>query len=140
MSRFVFYHNGEQPYINMNLGGEEVSATWENSMLYTHGHDQHVDHLYIELDSIKRIGAFVWRQVMPDFNDLVRGLIGHDYPHLHMPYPSEHDVATYRSSGLIVPGIPKPVKIIEEVEDEEVVQEAIKNLDKELEYYLNEDS
>lgn len=83
------------------------------------------------------LGAFIWRQVLPDFDDLVNGLITHDYPHLHSPWPNNHDIEQFRNSGLVIPGF-KEIVAITEVEDDQVVAEAMGHIDDELRNLLEE--
>jgi len=137
--------------MNIKYSEEEsirLRIDWESSTLFTHANDNHIDHLFVELpedkqDAAQTLGAFVWRQILPDFDDLMNGLITHDFPHVHMPYPNLADVESYERSGLIPPQAnfikpDKEVKVIEEAEDDDVVAKAIESIDDELSWFLND--
>ena len=144
MSRFGFNQDENGPFINFSInGGEIMRIDWETSMLFTHSNMDYVDHLFVQTDpteeQARTIGAFIWRQLLPDFDDLVNGLIVHDFPHLHLPYPNEHDLASYEQSGLTPPEETPPTpKIIEEDDDERVAQEAVAHIDEEWSYFDEE--
>lgn len=146
MSRFSFSNSADGPYIIFDVGDEELTLDWDKTMLFTHRdihENKYYDHVFVSMEAEKdderasNLGAFIWRQVLPDFNDLVNGLITHDYPHLHSPWPNDHDVEQFRDSGLVIPSF-REVVTIAEVEDDQIVAEAMGHIDEELKYFLDE--
>lgn len=158
MSAFEYghYENGE-PYVKFTASGHELTADYSNSSLFTHGTDKHIDHFFVELgdelaqeldismDRYRALGAFVWRQAVPDFDELVNFIIEENFNQIHRPYPNEEDRIAYQRSGYEPPVDTrhpsqfKEAKVIEEVGDDEVVQQAMAHIDEELKYYLEEE-
>jgi len=145
--RFEFNvgENGE-PFYDINLGGTVTRLTWENATLFTHAeqHD-HVDHVFVDSDTINEetgaaLGAFIFRFALVDFDDLAGEMMDYDYPHIHMPEPSDVDISTYRRSKPEQDerAAPKNVNVIVEDNDAIVVAEAMSQLDAELAYFLGE--
>lgn len=148
MSRFSFSNDEQGPFLEMRIDDIDLRLDWNSTMLFTHKNNDYYDHVFVEIpeledeeDSIRSVGAFIWRfiwrQVLPDWQDLANGLITHDFPHLHSPWPNEHDVESYRKSGLVVPKM-KELVVIEEVEDDDEVMKAMYNFDAEWRYYSEE--
>jgi hypothetical protein len=150
--------NGE-PFIEiyMKIGQDSIplSLAYDNTAIFTHSEQyRHLDHVFVELEQVdddsseyQAIGAFIWRQVLPDWDDLKDALDKRDYRHFHAPYPSEMDVEQYEASKLEPPKSlfdrpkpeePKEVKVIEEVEDDDVVTKAMEKIDHELAWFLND--
>lgn len=136
--------------MNIKYSEEEsirLRIDWESSTLFTHANENHIDHVFVELpedqqDAAKTLGAFVWRQILPDFDDLMNGLITHDFPHVHMPFPNPADVDSYSHSGLKPPEKKslfnqEPV-VIEEAEDNDIVSKAMDKIDHEIGWFLND--
>ena len=152
MSRFGFEQDENGPFLWMSINcGEDVTRLrmdWETTAMFTHREqDKHYDHIFVSMeedaiydeDSMRSMGAFIWRQVLPDWDDLARGLIVHDFQHIHSPYPSPQDVEQYERSGLVPPNnFIKPIVAIEEVEDEKIAQEAVAHIDEEWDYWDKE--
>ena len=134
--------NGEPVLeFRINHDGEsvELRLDYESTAIFTHKEqDNHYDHIFVEMgeDEGRTIGAFIWRQVLPDWEDLKKALDDRDYQHIHSPYPSPMDCEQYEESGLTPPT--KEVKVIEEDDDEKVAQEAMANFDDEWRYFSEE--
>lgn len=154
MSRFSFEQDNHGPFLwmNINSGEEEVRLRldWETTSLFTHKNHDYFDHVFVEMSEVdddghdyQAMGAFIWRQVLPDWQDLANGLITHDFTHIHKPWPVESDIESYKRSGLIAPqaNFIKPDKeliVIEEAEDTTVVNEAVQDIDHEISWFLND--
>lgn len=150
MSRFNFTEGEDGPFLNMSIGDQHMCLDWESTTLFTHGSSRHVDHIFIQFpeeveqeddDRIRRIGAFIWRQALPDWDDLAEELTKLDFPHIHMPAPSLTDLATYESTGLTPPKAPESLfksNIIEEDDDERIAHEAVSHIDAEWDFYDKE--
>jgi hypothetical protein len=141
MSRYRFEEENGEPVIHFMLNGTPKGLDYENTTLFTHGNDRHIDHIFVEYEPAegeryRALGAFIFRQTLDDFDDLANDMISLDYPHVHMPYPNEFDLRSYEESGLVHEA--QEPKVIVEEEDDDVVAEAIKNLDAEIEYFLGE--
>ena len=157
MSAFEYGHypNGE-PYVKFTASGHKLQADYSNSSLFTHGTDKYMDHFFVELgdelaeeldinmDRYRALGAFVWRQAVPDFDELVNFIIEENFNQIHRPYPAEEDRIAYQRSGYEPPVNPEhpsqyvEVNMIEEDGDDAVVQQAMAHIDAELKYYLEE--
>lgn len=148
-----FEHNESgEPFIELRIKIGEIAVDlrldYESTAVFTHKEeDEHLDHIFVSMENqstdeeTRAMGAFIWRQVLPDWDDLVDSLDDRDFQHIHSPYPSPHDAEQYESTGLIPPTqnfIKPDVKVIEEVEDDDVVAKQIKNIDHELSWFLND--
>jgi hypothetical protein len=146
MSRYNenFEQENNEPVLEMrmNFNGEsiELRLDWENTCVFTHREqDSHYDHIFVQMedeDDSRCLGAFIWRQVLPDWDDLKKALDDRDYQHVHVPYPSPMDCEQYELTGLTPPT--KEVQVTVEAEDDEVVEQAMANIDAELKYFLGE--
>jgi hypothetical protein len=125
--------------INHNGESVELRLDYESTAIFTHKEqDSHYDHIFCEMgeDEGRTIGAFIWRQVLPDWEDLKKALDDRDYQHIHSPYPSPMDCEQYELTGLTPPT--KEVKVIEEVEDDDVVIKSLLHIDDEISWFLND--
>lgn len=92
-----------EPRITLNYNGEEAVLTRDNAHLYTHGAaHQEFDHVFHQrglekLDEFRhrRIGAFIFRCMSPDFNDMADFMLENDYPRDHRFEASEEDQEAY---------------------------------------------
>jgi hypothetical protein len=143
MSRFddaFEMHEGE-PVLDINVRFNDkmipLHMDYETTAVFTHSKPyEHYDHVFVELDSDdeRTIGAFIWRQVLPDWEDLKKALDDRDFQHIHSPYPSPADVEQYETSNLQ----PPEPKVIVEAEDEDEVTRAMEKIDHELDWFLND--
>jgi hypothetical protein len=148
MNRYedAFEEENGEPVLEfrINHDGEtvELRLDYENTSIFTHKEqDSHYDHVFVEMgenDEHRAFGAFIWRQVLPDWDDLKKALDDRDYQHIHSPYPSPMDCEQYELTGLTPPT--KEVQVTVEAEDDEVVEQAMANIDAELKYFLGESS
>lgn len=155
MSRYddAFEMENGQPILNVNVrfGDHNIQLhmDYDTTAVFTHPKQfEHLDHVFVELseDEGRTLGAFIWRQVLPDWEDLKKALDDRDFHHIHSPYPSEADVEQYNASNLpeSTPKVPpkdtpsEDANIIVEAEDEDVVTQAMANWDEEWRYYSGE--
>jgi hypothetical protein len=138
---FEINDNGE-PFYDISLSGDPIRMTWENTTLFTHS-EQHdnIDHVFVDSGRVNEetgtaIGAFIFRFVIPDFDDLSTELEIFDYPHIHMPEPFEVDVEVYKQAR--ADWKQPEVHTIVEVGDDEVVDRAMANFDEEWGFYGTE--
>lgn len=155
---FEFDEDGEPHLdINMKMGEDSVqlNINRDNTAIFTHQPPyHHLDHIFVELetteeeDSYRTLGAFIWRQVLPDWDDLKEALDQHWFQHIRSPFPSEQDQEQYEATGLLPPSqnfiktdsgllVPEP-KVIEEVEDDAEVERAMSSINSELDWFLND--
>ena len=146
-----------EPVIGMSFKVGEQSIhlrmDYESTSVFTHPEKYaHLDHIFVsmedqrvESEEIRTMGAFIWRQVLPDWEDLKESLVTRDFTHVRSPHPSEHDVIQYESSKLIPPsqeyvkaesGLLLPQ---EEPEDADVAEKMVADFDNEW-YWFSEDS
>ena len=157
MSAFEYGHypNGE-PYVKFIASGHKLQADYSNSSLFTHGTDKYMDHFFVELgdelaeeldinmDRYRALGAFVWRQAVPDFDDLVNFIIEENFNQIHRPYPAEEDRIAYQRSGYEPPVNPEhpsqyvEARVIEEVDDELEAETAMRYFDEEWKWFSEE--
>jgi len=168
MSRFGFEHHPDSPFIWFNIkygeDSERLQMHWGNTVVYHHrGEYKKYDHVFVETPSDEPIppgqgnGVFIFREILSDFSDLVNGLITHDYPAIHNPLPAIADMQAYK---LLYPDrteevnrdimrvselgkklgnfvLPEPQMIVE-AEDENIVIQAMENIDAEIDYFFGE--
>jgi hypothetical protein len=143
-----------EPILEMNMKfGEDsipLSLTRDNTAIFTHEPPyDYLDHVFVELaetpddEEYRAIGAFIWRQVLPDWDDLKEALDKRWFQHIRSPFPSEPDMEQYESTNLKPPSLfdrpkEKEVKVIEEVEDDDVVSKVMEKIDHELNWFLND--
>lgn len=89
-------HKGE-PYIDMEVGGVHVPATRENLWLYTFSPQyQEIDHAYLVMEQKKKkVGYYMFRLAVPDFDQLVTLLDENWYWHARGFKPSDNDIKAY---------------------------------------------
>jgi hypothetical protein len=154
MSRYNFEQDPSgEPYLYLQIntpdGPKHLRLDYETTSIFTHrAEDSHYDHIFIEMDEgeteAQSLGAFIWRQVLPDWEDLRKELQARDFTQIHRPYPAPQDREAYERSGLIPPHanfMPQSATeavIIEEEDDERVAREAVAQLDAEWAYYAEE--
>jgi hypothetical protein len=124
MSKFEFgeYENGD-PFVKITGQHEDIIGDYENSMLFTHGVNQEVDHYFISIDRAREIGAFIFRHTMHDFDEFANALIERDFGHMHKRYPHPVDIEQWEKT--------QP-KVTVEAEDDQVVEEAMSHFEEEL--------
>lgn len=153
MSRFSFEQDENGPFFWMTMhsedGEERARFDWETATLYTHRFiDRHFDHVFIQTDEVdqqtdlgrvRALGAFIWRQTLEDFDDLVNAMITHDFPHIHMPHPNEMDAHNYDTTGLVPPTREAIETTAVEVDDgEQLAREEMSKWDEEWAYWDKE--
>jgi hypothetical protein len=75
-----------------------IKATRDNAKIYTHANRwSDVDHIFISLEEKKKkqitvLGAFVWRQMVEDFDEFAHELRVHDFTSIHRELPIVSDV------------------------------------------------
>ena len=140
MSEFNFLEDENGlPYLEFKNSGVPMRMDHENTTIYTHKTDSHIDHIFVEMaeeDEDERgraLGAFIFRQVLSDFDGLVHDLDERHYPHVHLPKPNPKDAEQYEVSGLQVEET--EVIVIEEVDDEAIAVAAMANWDAEWKWF-----
>lgn len=93
-------HDKDEPYIPIAMNGEQVDANREDFHLYTFAPEYaEVDHVYLtRQEQERRVGAYVFRMVVPDFDDLVKVMQDNHFWHIHGPKPSDADLEVYAKS------------------------------------------
>lgn len=150
-NRYEFGHNPEgepELQINMKIGENniELNLDYESCSLFTHKKEfEHMDHVFVAMEDTSEyqaMGAFIWRQLLPDWEDLKDALVKEDFQHIHKPYPEACDVEQYEKSGLTrfqaeLDLEPEP-KLIEEATDKQVAKDAMVNFDHEWRWFAGE--
>lgn len=93
----VGYQEDGSPYVPIDMGGEAMMATRENLWLYTFSPEySEIDHAYlVRQEKKKRVGYYMFRLAVPDFDELVTLLDEHWYWHARGFKPSKDDIKTY---------------------------------------------
>lgn len=100
MSWEVGQRNGE-PYMPINLGGDEIEATRDNLWLYTFSPQYaEIDHAYLIMDKehkkrMRRVGYYMFRGAVPEFDQFVEILDENYFWHVRGPKPSDTDIEQY---------------------------------------------
>lgn len=164
MSRYSFEQHPESPFlwVNIQYSGqvEKLQLHWGNTHLFYHRPEfKQYDHIFVQQpnENGEDYGTFIWRRILPDFQDLANALITHDFKNHHSPYPLTGDVEAYlqhypeeeaqvtkdlariikaeKALGRLV--LPEP-QVIVEAEDDEVVRKAMEHIDAEIEWFFKE--
>ena len=105
---YRFEYTPETPMLSVRIDENAVVLHWFNTTLFSHAKKhQEIDHVFVETtprDEIDGravgIGIFIFRHVWHDFDGLANALITHDYPHIHMPHPSDKDIEAWETIAL----------------------------------------
>lgn len=86
----------EEPHADLVINeNQTLDLSWHNTILYTHrARFAEVDHVFFAQQ--KRVasmaGLWIFRQALPNFDELAMDLLAHDYTQIHKPEPSSGDI------------------------------------------------
>ena len=103
MEAYRLHHDKDgEPFFGAPLTDKKmIRADKDNTAIYTHGEKwNQVDHIFIRAEQRKKktiavLGAFVWRQMIEDFDEFTAVLTDEDFNHFHTAVPAIADVEAW---------------------------------------------
>jgi hypothetical protein len=94
MLQFDHTEEGVQTELILN-GRHKFVLTWANTTVFTHlAKWQQVDHIYVvtrPTNAVSTMGIYIFRDMVPGFNENVQLLEFEDYPRTFKPVPVDQD-------------------------------------------------
>lgn len=84
----------EPPVIEVTIDGNEMILHWFNTTIFEHREEyEYLDHIFISSD--EESGIYLWRQNIPNFEEVAERLIEEDFPYIFKPCPTTFDLREY---------------------------------------------